>query len=121
MSNMSKPQLKTHNFQELVRKTLVLRDRFRAQSTDFDKRDRVLDLVEEVGELAHAILMVEGRKQVNVESKQAQIEDVADALADILFDMVVLAEDYGIELEREYGEMLVRLEERINEGEFDKK
>ena len=47
--------------------------------------------------------------------------DIADALADILFDMVMLADEYEIDLEKEYGEMLGRLEARIDGGEFNNK
>ena len=84
----------------------------------FDKRDRMLDLVEEVGELAQAMLIVDGRKVTSDPDKKRTVVDVADALADILFDLIMLADDYGIELEEEYVGMLDRLEKRIKRGEF---
>lgn len=44
---------------------------------------------------------------------------VADALCDLLFDLLLLADLYGIDLEKEYPDMLKRLEERIKNGEFE--
>lgn len=107
------------DFDELVKRTLKVREQFRKRSTNFDKRDRVLDLVEEVGELAHAVLMVEGRKKKNIEGGGKKVSDVADALSDMLFDMIVLAEDYQIDLVKDYERMLKELRKRIKKGEFD--
>ncbi len=51
--------------------------------------------------------------------KQRTEKDVADALADILYDLILLARDYDMDLEKEYVEMLVSLEKRIKKGEFN--
>jgi len=47
---------------------------------------RCLDLTEEVGELARAVLVAEGRKSTDLE------EPVAHALCGVLFDVFALAE-----------------------------
>ncbi len=80
--------------------------------------ERFIDLVEEVGELAQAILITRGKKYTNDPRKQKTIEDVADALSDILFNLIVLADGLEIDLEREYQQMLKRLQERLDKGEF---
>ena len=71
--------------EEIIEQTTRLNSRFEKK---FDKKDRVLDLVEEVGELAQAILIVEKRKLTRDPLKQKRTEDIADALADILFDLI---------------------------------
>jgi NTP pyrophosphatase (non-canonical NTP hydrolase) len=105
-------------FEQLIKETLALRDDFNKKSTSYDKRDRTLDLVEEVGELANAVLLVEKRKKVTPAHKQRSVTDIADALSDMLFNMVVLAEDYNIDLIKDYERMLVELKKRIKKGEF---
>lgn len=103
------------SFDELIKRTRELTRRFGKQ---LDKRDRLLDLVEEVGELAQAVLIVEKRKTMKDPAKQRAVEDVADAICDSLFDLIMLAEEYGLDLGKEYGEMLDRLEKRLDSGEF---
>lgn len=105
--------------QQIVDKTKAIRSQFSHRSTHFDVRDRMLDLMEEMGELAHALMMVEKRKHVNVEAKQATKADVADALSDMLFDMIIIAEDMGIDMFKDYERMLTALQERIDKGEYD--
>ena len=62
---------------------------------------RTLDLVEEVGELCNAILVTEGHKG----KKRAKAE-LADSLVDILFDLILLADIYKINLDKEYLKMI---------------
>ena len=50
------------SFEELVERTKLLVEESAKESQRFDKRDRMIDLTEEVGELAQAILIVEKRK-----------------------------------------------------------
>lgn len=85
----------------------------------FDKRDRVLDLVEEVGELVQAMQIVEKRKLTNDPQKQKTKEDIADGLADVMYDLILLADKYEIDLGNEYLEMLESLNKRLRKGEFD--
>lgn len=67
---------------------------------------RCLDLAEEVGELARAILVAEGRKPTDLE------EPISQALCGVLFDVFALAEQYQVDLDIQYGEQLTQLAER---------
>lgn len=69
---------------------------------------RCLDLAEEAGELARAVLVVEGHKTADGE------EPVGTALCGVLFDVFALAECYGIDLDACYGEQLEQLANRLN-------
>lgn len=103
------------DFQNLIAKTKKVNEQF---SADYKPKDRMLDLVEEVGELAQAMLIVSQTKKTNDPAKQRNLSDIADALADILYDLIILADDYKIDLDHEYADMLDRLQTRINIGEF---
>lgn len=85
----------------------------------FGKVERALDLVEEVGELAQAILISEKIKLTRDPNKQRTKTDVADALSDILYDLFMLSEDYQLDLSLEYSKMLEALKSRIDSGEFN--
>ncbi len=67
---------------------------------------RCLDLTEEVGELARAVLVAEGRKSTDLE------EPVAQALCGVLFDVFALAEQYQVDLDVQYGAQLAQLAAR---------
>ncbi len=67
---------------------------------------RCLDLTEEVGELARAVLVAEGRKCTELE------EPVAQALCGVLFDVFALAEQYQVDLDVQYGDQLAQLAAR---------
>ncbi len=75
--------------------------------------ERLADLAEGVGELANAVLVREGAKP-----GKRGFADMGDSLCDILFDLILLAEHYGIGLGASYQEMLDRLEKGIREGDF---
>lgn len=66
---------------------------------------RCLDLAEEVGELARAVLTAEGHKA----TPAARREDVGDALCGVLLDVFALADHYRIDLDHLYPTMLARL------------
>lgn len=104
------------DFDEIIAKTTTLNNKF---PNKFDKRDRFIDLIEEAGELAQAIQIHDKRKFTNNPSKQKTIEDVADALCDVMYDIILLSRDYEVSLEQEYLIMLDRLEERLKKGEFN--
>jgi len=74
---------------------------------------RTLDLVEEVGELCNAILVKEGHKG----SKRAKA-DLADSIADILFDLILIADSYNIDINEEYPKMIKDIIKRQKEDDF---
>lgn len=86
------------------------------QRFQWDKKERFIDLVEEVGELANALLIEEKKKPQRVLHPG---NSIADALCDLLFDLLLLADLYEVDLEKEYPAMLKRLKERIKSGQFE--
>jgi len=103
------------DFRELVKQTLQIRDCFK---TKLGKQGRMLDLVEEVGELASAMLYVDGGKTSGNPNKIKTREDIADGLADILYDLIILADHYKVDLPKEYSAMLKQLEKRFGDGDL---
>ncbi len=73
----------------------------------------MLDLMEEVGELANAILVKEDYKSV-----KREISGLKDSMADILYALIRLANFYKIDIKDEYMKMLKELKNRIDRGEF---
>lgn len=104
------------DFDQLIEKTKKIDRMFKKR---LDKRDRMLDMVEEVGELAQAMLVMEKRKITNDPAKRRTKKRLADALADVLYDLILISEDYQVDLGAEYRKMLVELEKRIKKGEFN--
>src|SRR5580704_15427269 len=75
---------------------------------------RFVELVEEVGELANAIQTEEGFK-----SKKRKKSDVTNSVCDILFEVLLIADHYKIDLDKEYPEVLKEIDERNKNGDFD--
>ncbi|MEA3398821.1 MAG: MazG-like family protein [Patescibacteria group bacterium] len=82
------------------------------------KETQYIALVSEVGELAEAILYVEQHKNGKMRGK-LNVSDAADALADIMWGLYRIADSYSIVLNTEYKNMLIRLEKRVKQEEFD--
>jgi NTP pyrophosphatase (non-canonical NTP hydrolase) len=75
---------------------------------------RFVELVEEVGELANAIQTEEGFK-----SKKRKKSDVTNSVCDILFELMMIADHYNIDLDKEYPAVLEEIDERNRNGDFD--
>lgn len=75
---------------------------------------RLLDLIEEIGELCNAILVNEGHK--NIKRKKSGIED---SICDIFFNLFLLCHNYDIDIDEAYNTMIYKLEKRINKGDFN--
>jgi NTP pyrophosphatase (non-canonical NTP hydrolase) len=101
---------------KLQKQTINLTKKF---STIKKKEFLFMDLVEEVGELATAILYFEKIKIGKLTGKINK-DNISDALADILFELFVISDQYKINLEDEYKKMLIRLKKRVKSGEFNK-
>lgn len=71
----------------------------------WDSTTRALDLLEEAGELARAILVHEGHKE-------GKSEKVGEALCGVLVDVFALADCYHIPLSAEYSHFLATLAQR---------
>ena len=103
------------DFKKLIKDTIVVKNKFK---TSLGKQGRMLDLMEEVGELANAMLMVDGGKTSGNPAKQRTMADIADALADCLYDLIILADDYNIDLDKEYSGMLQKMKNRFRSGDL---
>ena len=75
---------------------------------------RFVELVEEVGELANAIQTDEGFK-----SKKRKKSEVINSVCDILFEVLLIADHYGVDLDKEYPAVLEEIDTRRKNGEFD--
>jgi NTP pyrophosphatase (non-canonical NTP hydrolase) len=103
------------DFNQLKQKTVAVNKKFKNWK-DWNNNIRFVDLVEEIGELANAVLT----KQKAKGSKPGwQEEGLEDSLCDVLYDIFLLAEQNNVDLENEYLQMLAKLEKRIESGEFD--
>lgn len=76
--------------------------------------NRFTELVEEVGELANAIQTQEGFK-----SSKRKKSEVTNSVCDILFELLLIADHYNINLDKEYPEVLEEIDRRRKAGEFD--
>ena len=76
--------------------------------------NRFTELVEEIGELANAIQTDEGFK-----SKKRKKSEVVDSVCDVLFELLLIATYYNMDLEKEYPKVLKQIDERREAGEFD--
>lgn len=103
------------SLKDLTEKTKKIVKKFQ-KKYKWNQKERFIDLVEEVGELANAILIEEKKKP---KKELFKGNSIADALCDLLFDLLVLADLYGVDLDKEYPRMLERLEKRIKDGEFE--
>jgi NTP pyrophosphatase (non-canonical NTP hydrolase) len=74
----------------------------------------MLDLVEEIGELANAVLVETGYK-----FRSRQKSTLEDAFFDVLFDILMLAERLNIDLDQAWDRELKLFADRILSGEFD--
>lgn len=96
---------------KIINKVLEISKKFPKPLT---KEERFIQLVEEVGELANAIAITEGHK-----SEKCARADLNDSFADVFFDLILLANLYEVDLEKETEAMLKRLDKRIKDQEFE--
>lgn len=75
---------------------------------------RFVELVEEVGELANAIQTEEGYK-----TKNRKKSEVVDSVCDVLWEVLLIAGIYKIDLDKEYPKVVKEIDNRREKGEFD--
>ncbi len=75
---------------------------------------RLVDLIEEVGELANAIQVQEGYK-----SKKRKKSDLVNSVCDVLYSIFLVASHYNVDLDKEYPLVLQEIDERRKSGAFD--
>lgn len=74
----------------------------------------MIDLMEEIGELANALLVERGHK-----FKSRKKSDLNDAFFDVLFDLLMIASIMNVDLDKAFEKGLKELRSRIQKGEFD--
>ena len=94
--------------QELVKKIESSRNE------EWDSKTRFIDLVEEVGELANALLVDHSHK-----SEKERRAELADSVCDILFDVFIIARQHNMDLNKEYEKVLKDMEKRLQRGDFE--
>lgn len=104
------------DLRQLIQRTIDLNHKFK---TEFSDHGRALSLVSEVGELADAILEYDGGKEKGTRNPKGK-EEIADALGDMLYNLILVAWHYEIDLPEEYEKVLQQVEKRFEKGEFVK-
>ncbi|MFZ3077817.1 MAG: MazG nucleotide pyrophosphohydrolase domain-containing protein [Candidatus Aenigmatarchaeota archaeon] len=101
--------------EELQKKTAEINTFFEQKIRERKWTPEVImtDLMEEVGELSNAILVREKFK-----SEKRKKADLKDSVADVLFDLILIANYYNIDVKREFMKMAEELKERIDSGKM---
>jgi NTP pyrophosphatase (non-canonical NTP hydrolase) len=100
------------NLNEAITKTKQVADKM--PPPKWGAHQRFVELVEEVGELANAIQTQEGYK-----TRKRKKSEVVNSVCDCLYELLLVAEIYDIDLEKEYPEVLKEIDGRRKKGEFD--
>ncbi len=102
---------------EAILKARALERKFNEKLADrrekWDGKTLLIDLMEEVGELSNAVLVAEGAK-----SEKRRKAELGDSFADVLLAVILLADAYGVDIEKEYGAALEQINSRIDAGKF---
>lgn len=103
----------TNTLNDLTQKTAKIASQM-SNNKPWSIHNRLAELMEEVGELANAIQTQEGYK-----STKRKKSDVTNSVCDILFELLLIADHYNIDLDKEYPEVLSEIDTRRKNGEFD--
>ena len=101
------------SFAEIRERALAVRRRYaelepRTYGREWSGGELALGLVGDVGDLAKLVQAREGVRAID--DAEARL---AHELADCLWSIVVLAERYGVDLERAFGETMAELEAQL--------
>ena len=98
------------SFQQIIQEVLEAGDRF---PNKWDLKTHFIDLVEEVGELGNAVLIKTGSK-----SRKRQRAELKDSFADVLFELILMADEAGVDLEEVITQMLSELKVRQDNEDY---
>lgn len=98
------------SFQTIIQEVLEAGERF---PNKWDLKTHYIDLVEEVGELGNAVLIETGSK-----SSKRQRAELKDSFADVLFELILMADEAGIDLEEVITQMLTEVKVRQENKEY---
>ena len=102
-----------NTFSELGQRALAIRARYaerelKTYGREWSGEDLALGLVGDVGDLVKLVQAKEGLRALeNVDAR------LAHELADCLWSVIVLADHYGVELERAFRDTMDELEARL--------
>ncbi len=97
-------------FQQIVQEVKEVGEKF---PNRWDLKTHYIDLVEEVGELGNAVLIETGSK-----STKRQRAELKDSFADVLFELILMADEAGVDLEEVISQMLTELKIRQENKEY---
>lgn len=84
------------------------------QNKPWTIHNRMVELMEEVGELSNAIQTDEGFK-----SKKRKKSELVDSVCDVLFEVLNIAAHYKVDLDTQYPKVLKQIDDRRKSGQFD--
>ncbi len=105
--------MKAKNLNTYTKQTAEIAAKMRNKK-EWSAHNRFVELVEEVGELANAIQTEEGYKSI-----KRKKSDITNSVCDILFELLLIADHYNIDLDKEYPEVLKEIDDRRKNGDFD--
>jgi NTP pyrophosphatase (non-canonical NTP hydrolase) len=93
-------------FQKLVGRTMeVVREFEKVEKRPWGVEGEMMELSKQTGEVAMRIMMLEGYYMAGrdrMEEYRTSKADIADELSDVLLCVIRIANDYGIDLEKEH-------------------
>lgn len=101
------------DFKDLVARAAEIREKYREleiqkYGKEWQPRDHAIGFVGDVGELMQLVGAKEGVRNIDDVD-----EKLAHELADCMWSVITLANDYGIDLEKEFLATMDKLEARI--------
>lgn len=83
----------------------------------WDGKTELVNLIEELGELANAVLIREGEK--GEKSEKRRRAELEDSFADVFLALAMLADKYDVDVEHAVLKALGEIEERQKRGEYE--
>lgn len=85
-------------FKELISQSKNINKKFQIQ---WGIETRLVNLTEEVGELAHDVLVKEGQKK-----DQLHTEHIGDNLTNLLYEIFMIADHYQVDLDQDWQKFI---------------
>lgn len=103
-------------FDELVKNALAIRQKYDELERDklgesWNGEDLTLGFMGDVGDLAKLIAAKEGKRSI-----ESVDDKLAHELADCLWSVIVLADKYGVDLEKAFVQTMDDLNQRFEDG-----
>jgi NTP pyrophosphatase (non-canonical NTP hydrolase) len=99
------------DFSDISKRALEIQKKFPRQ---WDKKTQLINLMEEMGELCNAALILSGDKP-----EKRRRAELNDGFADVLFALIMTADEFEVDLEEVFLKALGEIEARIKEKEYE--